>query len=116
MCELGRERGDRPERTVDEHGPAGHRTVGEHGPVGGDPGYPQARAELVVDLVGQHHRGDLRDDGELRSGAVRAVGLGVVDPDPLPAAVLRDTLTDSIDDTAAVTVRDHPANGIADPK
>lgn len=70
---------------MDENDPAVDRAVGEHGAVG-DAGDAQARAELVAEVVGESCSPLIGYDGVLGGGAEGPVGLGAVDPHPLPHA------------------------------
>ena len=72
------------EHAVDQDGLAVDRAVGEDRAVGGDAGDAQARAELVADVVGQGDGLVVGYDGVLGGGAEGPVGLGAVDPHPLP--------------------------------
>lgn len=55
--ELGGQRADAAEDSVDQDQSAGDRAVGEDGAVGGDAGDAQARPQLVAEVVGQRYGG-----------------------------------------------------------
>ena len=97
---------------------AGDRAVGEHGAVGRDARDPEAGARSRSSTSsGSVDRGGLRNDGELRSSAERPVGLGVVDPDPLPEPVLRRRPRPPASMTPAPSLCGITrGNGIAEPK
>jgi hypothetical protein len=65
----------------------------------GDPRDPEARPDLVGDLVRQVDGLVGRHDGQLRGGPERAVGLRPVDPHAPTDAATVHALADRVDDT-----------------
>jgi hypothetical protein len=76
--------------------------------VSSDAGDAEAGADPVVDLVGQIHCQLVGDDGVMGGGAEGPVGLGAVDPHPLPHPGRVDAGSDLVDHSGSVAVRDHP--------
>lgn len=106
--ELGGQGADAAQDSVHQNQSTVDRAVREDGAVGGDPGDAQARAEFVVEVVGQGDGLVVGHDGVLGGGAEGAVGLGPVHPHPLPHAPGVDSIAHGVDDSGRVAVRDHP--------
>jgi hypothetical protein len=83
------------------------RAVGEHGPVSGDPGDPEASAELIGEVVGKQDGQIGGYDGVLGSGAERPIRLGPIHPHPLADPAMINVGADCVDDTGGIAVRDH---------
>jgi hypothetical protein len=73
VAKLRGERADAAEHPLDEDRLARDGAVAKDRSVRGDPGDPEACADLVTDLVRQLHSPICRNDGQLRGGPDRAV-------------------------------------------
>jgi hypothetical protein len=93
------------ERALDENRLAGDRAVAEDRAVRGDAGNPEARARLIVDVVGELHSLVSRHGGQLRRSSEGTVRLRPVHPHTLSDSAGVYALSDGVDDAGAVAVR-----------